>query len=300
MRAVYHLLARACFACLLSGCSAIGVPSPWERSQLYRPVRYPSGDWQSVGLDYEDAWFSAADGTGLHGWYLPCRNAAATLLFAHGNAGNVTNLATPLREFCQRHRVSVMVFDYRGYGRSEGTPSEEGLVQDARAARAWLANRAGISERDILLMGRSLGGAVMVDLAANDGAHGLILESTFTSLPDVAQHHVPFWPVHWMMAGRFDSLTKIRDYRGPLLISHGDADETIPFEQGRRLFQAGNKPKAFVTIPGGDHNSPQSEEYHELLDDFIGSLPRVSSRVRQPNHKSTPETARAARFRKKT
>lgn len=278
MTAIRRALLAAIYACLLPGCAAIGVTSAlesFERSKLYQPLPYPVGDWSPQGLVYEDAWFSASDGTRLHGWYVPCPNPAAVVLFAHGNAGNISNLGGPLREFCDRHCLAVMVFDYRGYGRSEGTPSERGLLQDARAARAWLANRVGIDARDIVLMGRSLGGAIMVDLAANDGARGLILESTFCSVADVVRYHLCYLPVHWMMTSRFEALAKIDEYHGPLLMSHGDADEIVPYRQGVRMFRAANEPKRFVTVHGGDHNSPQSEEYHQVLDDFICSLPCV-------------------------
>ncbi len=278
MAAIARVLLFAVYLCLFSGCAAIGAPSvlqSFELSKLYQPLPYPVGDWNPEGLEYEDAWFSASDGTRLHGWYVPCQNPEAVVLFAHGNAGNVSNLGQPLREFRDRHRLAVMVFDYRGYGRSEGTPSENGLLQDARAAREWLANRSGINQRHIVLMGRSLGGAIMVDLAAKDGARALILESTFTSVPDVARHHLCNLPVHWIMASRFDSLSKIDGYHGPLLMSHGDSDEFVPYTHGVRMFQAANEPKRFVTIHGGNHNSPQSDEYHQALADFIHSLPQL-------------------------
>jgi hypothetical protein len=195
------------------------------------------------------------------------------VLFAHGTTGNITDLAGSLTSFCYRHAVAVMVFDYRGYGRSEGTPSEQGLCDDARAARSWLARLTGVDEQDIVLMGRSLGGAVMVDLAAKDGARGLILESTFTSLSDVARRYVPLFPSSVLITDRFDSLSKIKSYRGPLLMSHGDADQVIPFEQGVRLFHAANQPKRFVTIAGADHQDSPSEDYHMVLDEFIAGLP---------------------------
>jgi hypothetical protein len=165
--------------------------------------------------------------------------------------------------------VSVMVFDYRGYGRSEGQPSEAGVLADARAARAWLAHRAGIAENRIVLLGRSLGGGVAVDLAAADGARALVLESTFTSMPDVAQTMFPLLPVHSLMQTKFDSATKIGKYHGPLLQSHGTADRLIPYSIGRRLFDAANEPKQFVPIPDGDHNDPQSEDYYRALSAFL-------------------------------
>jgi fermentation-respiration switch protein FrsA (DUF1100 family) len=154
----------------------------------------------------------------------------------------------------------------------EGTPDERGLVQDARAARRWLAQRTGVEERDIVLMGRSLGGGVVVDLAAEDGARGLVLSSTFTSLPDVGKHHLPLLPIGLLMSNRFNSLKKIATYPGPLLQSHGDADEIIPFELGRQLHEAALGPKRMVVIPGGRHDDLQTEQWQNALDEFIDSL----------------------------
>src|SRR5581483_1114172 len=149
---------------------------------------------------------------------------------------------------------------------------EQGILADARAARAWLAQRVGIVERDIVLIGRSLGGGVMVDLAATDGARALILESTYTSLPDVAAMHYPWAPVRWLMRTRLDSINKIGRYRGPLLQSHGDWDEVIPFELGERLHAAANAPKQFFTIPRGTHNNMPPAKYYDALDQFIETL----------------------------
>lgn len=245
----------------------------FERSQLFQPVKYPGGNWRPVAKLGVDATFAAEDGTQLHGWFLEHPNPRAVILLAHGNAGNLTHRVLRVWELRERHRVSVMVFDYRGYGKSEGEPDERGVLQDARAARKWLAERAGVSERDIVLMGRSLGGGVMVDLAANDGARGLVLESTFTSLPDVARNVMPLLPVGWLMTNRLDSLSKIARYHGPLLQSHGDADQLIPIAQAHKLHAAATGRKQFVTIEGGGHNSRQSEEYQRKLDAFIASLP---------------------------
>ena len=166
--------------------------------------------------------------------------------------------------------ASVLIFDYRGYGRSEGRPSEAGVLADARAARSWLAAREKIAAKtDWCCMGESLGGAVAVDLAAADGARALVLESTFSSLPDVAAHHYPWLPVHWLMRTRLDSRAKIAAYHGPLLESHGRPDTIIPFALGRRLFEAANEPKQFFTIPDRDHNDPRPDEYYDALAKFL-------------------------------
>ena len=244
----------------------------FEESLIFFPSQYPEGNWRPRDLEFEDAWFTAADGVKLHGWYVPCNAPRAVVLFAHGNAGNLSDRAEMLRYLQGPLRASVMIFDYRGYGRSEGQPNEEGVLADARAARAWLAQRAGVREQDIVLLGESLGGGVMVDLAAKDGARGLVLENSFTSLADVAGHHYPFFPARAMMRNRLDSLAKIGQYHGPLLIRHGDADTIIPFEQAQRLFAAANEPKRLLVVPGGDHNDPPTREYLAALDQFLAGL----------------------------
>jgi fermentation-respiration switch protein FrsA (DUF1100 family) len=197
----------------------------------------------------------------------------ATLLFCHGNAGNITLLAQWLADLNRFQGVSVMTFDYRGYGRSGGEPTEEGILADARAARSWLARREGIEERDIVLMGQSLGGAVAIDLASKDGARGLAVLSSFTSLPDAALDHMPWLPAWWAMTMRLHSLEKIKEYHGAVLISHGDADEVIPYPHGLALYDAAAGPKRLVRVPGGRHNDPQHAEYHQALDEFLRSLP---------------------------
>ncbi len=249
-----------------------------QRACIYRPARFPEGDWQPAELAYEDAWFQAEDGTRLHGWFVPCEHSRTVILFAHGIEGNVTTLTPHLKSFCDRHHAAVMVFDYRGYGRSEGKPSEEGLYQDARAARKWLAARTNLPPQDIVLMGRSLGAAVMVELAATEGARGLILESAFTTLPDVVSQHAWGLPCKHLMACQFDSLGRIGNYHGPLLICHGELDRLISIDHAKQLFERANQPKRFVSIPGADHQDPPGEDYHRTLDDFLARLPNSSHR----------------------
>ena len=243
-----------------------------EESLVYFPVAYPEGDWQPEGLAFEDARFQAADGVRLHGWYVPKENARAAVLFCHGNGGNLTHRIDALDMLHRWVGASVLIFDYRGYGRSEGRPSEAGVLADARAARAWLAKREKIGEDDVVLLGESLGGAVAVDLAARDGARALVLESTFDSLPEVAAYHYPWLPVRWAMRTRFDSASTIAEYHGPLLMAHGDADTIVPIRFGRRLFEAANEPKQFVLLPGHDHNEPMPTSYYDALAEFLKQL----------------------------
>ncbi len=249
----------------------------FEESFIFFPSRYPSGDWQPAGLNVEDAWIESADGTRIHGWYLPHDRARATdahetVLYCHGNGGNLSHRAEVLRTLQDRVGVSVLIFDYRGYGQSEGKPTESGVLDDARSARAWLADREGIDEADIVLLGRSLGGAVAVHLAAELGARALVLESTFTSIPDMAGSCYPWLPARWLVRTQLDSLGKIGSYRGPLLQSHGDADTIVPYSLGRRLFDAANEPKEFLTLSGLDHNIPQPPSYYDRLAEFLDGL----------------------------
>jgi hypothetical protein len=169
--------------------------------------------------------------------------------------------------------IAVFAFDYRGYGRSEGTPNEQGVLADGRAAHAWLARRAGIPQNKVVLMGRSIGGAVAVDAAATNGARALILESTFTSVPDVAAKFYWWLPVRWCIRSRFDSLAKIANYHGPLLQSHGTSDQIISCELGRRLYDAcPSTSKQFFAIERGDHNEAPPKEYYRVLRSFLEKL----------------------------
>jgi uncharacterized protein len=243
-----------------------------EESLVFFPARQALARWDLPGV--ERAHFAAADGTKLHGWFFMHPEPRAVVLFACGNAGNISYRAERFLEFCRRQRVALMAFDYRGYGLSEGKPNEAGVLLDARAARKWLADRAGIAEHEIVLIGESLGGGVMVDLASRDGARGLIVERTFTSLPDVAAAHFPLVPVRLLMRNRLDSISKITDYRGPFLSCHGDTDEVIPYELGRKLFDAANEPKRFVSLIGVAHNDPLPAEWDDAVDAFLATLPQ--------------------------
>ncbi len=273
MKRLFRVL--ICGGLVLIGTSvfALGGAMFFENAFIFFPIRYPQGDWSPAGLAYEDVFFQAANGPRLHGWYVPHDQPRAVILYCHGNAGNITHRADVLRVLHNQVKVSVFIFDYRGYGRSEGKPSEAGLLADARAARAWLAKREGIGEKEIVLLGRSLGGAVAVDLAADQGARGLILESTFSSLPDLAAYHYRWLPVRYLLRTKFDSLSKIPRYRGPLLQSHGTADRIVPIRYGQRLFQAASEPKQFFTIAGGRHNEMPPAEYYQLMADFLEKLP---------------------------
>jgi fermentation-respiration switch protein FrsA (DUF1100 family) len=235
---------------------------------LFFPSKFPNGNWRPRDLQFQDVFFTAADGTRLHGWYCSANHPRAVVLAAHGNAGHVASRAPWLRHLQQRTGVSVFMFDYRGYGRSEGVPTVAGAIQDATAARAKLRELAAVKDSEMLLMGESLGGAIVIQLAAKSPPRGLILQSTFSSLRDVADVHYP--RLSWLVPrNKLDSAAQITAFRGPLLQSHGTADRTIPFSSGQKLFRAANEPKEFAALESAGHNNWLTEDYLRRLDEFI-------------------------------
>ena len=250
----------------------------FERWLVFPAPPLNAADWNPAGLLFEDVFFTGADGTQLHGWYVPHPEPRAEVLYCHGNGEHVALLAKRLQVLHSRIGVSVFAWDYRGYGRSKGKSHETNVIPDARAAQLWLAGRIGQQPDNILLMGRSLGGAVTVALAAEYPVRGLVLDRTFSCLTDAAAHNFPWLPVRLIMRNRFSSAEKIRDYHGPLLQTHGTDDEVVPFSQGRQLFEAApSRHKRFVEVPGGNHNGPLPEFCHEALIEFLDSLSPIGS-----------------------
>ena len=238
---------------------------------------YPGSRWKAVasGFDFpaEAVQLEAQDGTELHGWLLEHPTPRAHILYCYGNGSSAEQLASRLDQLRSSAQASVLVMDYRGYGRSGGTPREDDILADLEQAHAWLCARAGLAADELVLMGRSLGGGVVAHLAATFGARGLILERTFTSLPEIAAQRFPFLPVRLMMRNRYPSAEKLADYAGPLLQSHGSEDRLVPFDNGRRLFDAvGSRDKRFVEMPGLGHNDPDSKAYLAELERFLQGL----------------------------
>ncbi|MEZ6062194.1 MAG: alpha/beta hydrolase [Planctomycetaceae bacterium] len=257
---------------LSSGCASLGSYSPLhqlEQALVYQPETLPDTGLEKLPARVEEVWIDGDTGVRLNGWFVEADRPRGVLLYCHGNGGSVRSWGPVAVELQRKHQLSVLVFDYRGFGRSTGTPSEEGIVADARAARRWLADRMGVSEQDIILMGRSLGGAVAIQLAAEDGCRGLVLQSTFKSLPSVARRSAWWLLPDLNMQNRFPSIDRIPRYQGRVLISHGDADRLIPDSHGRKLYEAAPGPKEYISIPGGDHNCESTEEFAHALDRLV-------------------------------
>lgn len=247
----------------------------WFETALIFPTwQIPPGDWSPTGIAFEDVYFHAEDGTQLNAWYFAHPAPRAHVLYCHGNGENLSHMGEYMDELREKYQVSVFAFDYRGYGKSDGEPYEAGIISDARAARLCLAEQARIQAEQIVLWGRSIGGAVAIAVAAEEDTRGMILERTFTSLTDVAAHHYWWLPVRRLLRNRFDSLSRIQTYHGPLLQSHGTADEIVPFSLGEKLFEAAPSPhKRFVAMPAVTHNGPSSKQYYAELHRFLEHLP---------------------------
>jgi len=244
-----------------------------ERWLVYPAPPLGPADWHPADLPYEDVTFTGDDGTRLHGWYVAHAAPRATVLYCHGNGEHVAHLTDWLRVLHELIGVTVLAWDYRGYGRSEGVPHEENLIADARAAQLSLADRAGVPPKEVVLMGRSLGGSVAVAVAAQYPIRALVLDRTYARLTDTAARFFPWLPVRWFMRNRFPSLERIANYHGPLLQTHGSDDEIVPIEMGRQLFDAAaSRQKQFITVPGGTHNEPLPEFCYQALIEFIDEL----------------------------
>jgi len=218
---------------------------------VYYPLKYPQGWWQAQKeLGAEDVWLHTRDGVKLHAWWIPVKDAGLATLYLHGNAGNLTFRVAHIREITAAGS-SLLLIDYRGYGRSEGRPSEKGLYEDAEASYQHLL-KAGWRPEQIVAHGESLGTAVAVDLAARHRVGGVVLEAPFTSARQVAAGILPL--LGPLVIRGFDSRAKIGRLQAPLLIVHGDRDEIIPYDLGRALFAAAPEPKQFWTVHGSGHN----------------------------------------------
>ncbi len=234
------------------------------------PSRDLSTNPDQIGLAYESVHFVTEDKQQLHGWYIPAHNGNDVLLFFHGNAGNISHRLDSIQIFHQLG-LSIFIFDYRGYGKSTGKPSEQGTYKDANAAYEYLVRERSVNPGQIIYFGRSLGGAVASYLAVNHPPKALILESTFTSAPDMASRLFPIFPMRWLTRFSYSNIGNIKSIHCPVLIVHSPDDEIIPYDLGRKLYEAANPPKQFLQIRGG-HNEgflQSGKTYTQGLKDFL-------------------------------
>lgn len=240
--------------------------------QIFHPMKYPDGWWEEQHLwAVEDVSFETADGVELHGWWREVPGAEIATLYLHGNAGNVSHRGSHIQEISAAGSP-VLVIDYRGYGKSEGRPSEKGLYADADAGYVFLRGK-GYAPEQIIVHGESLGTAVAVDLASRERVGGLILEAPFTSASDVAHRILPF--IGPMLVRSFNTRSKIDGVGAPLLVIHGTDDRIIPFEMGRKLYEIAPQPKQFWPVQGGTHNDiveAAGAAYRQRLAAFYAEL----------------------------
>ena len=255
----------------------------FENRLIYQGAGYSANDWKPEQQGFTEVEFEAADGTKLVGWYLPFQGEGdgpddaadsmrtRTILHCHGNAENIAQVGPfTSKQFSRVLQANVFSFDYRGYGKSEGSPNEAGLQQDADAALAWVCKQDNVKPTEVIIVGHSLGGGVACYLAEKHGCKALILQRTFSSLPDAAWRKYWMFPVHWVMQNQMNSAEAIKRCDVPLFQSHGDADTLVPIDLGKKLFD--NSPSAnkeFFEEPGMTHWHPLPERYWTALEAFF-------------------------------
>lgn len=255
-----------------------------ERMVFYPEIggRALDADPGNLGLPFEDVNLDTSDGERLHGWYVPAPDPRGAVIFCHGNAGNIAHRLDYLLMF-RRMGYSVLIFDYRGYGRSTGRPTEQGTYLDAEAAWRHLTEARGFAPRRIVVTGESLGGAVAARLAADRAPGALVLASTFTSVPDMGAAVYPWLPVRLLARLRYDARDSVARVQAPVFVAHSPDDEIVPFAQGRALYEAARGPKQFLELAGG-HNEgfifmreAWVRALSRFLDESLGE-PSVSAR----------------------
>jgi fermentation-respiration switch protein FrsA (DUF1100 family) len=251
-----------------------------EPRMLYHPNREIERTPAQLGLTYEDITLTTSDGFRINGWFLPVKNLAEdghvarlTVLFFHGNAGNISHRLEKIG-ILRDLGVNTFIIDYRGYGRSEGQPNEQGTYHDAQAAYEYLTQQRKLGPRSIVVYGESLGCAIAADLASKVEIRGLIMEEGFTSTADVVQKMFPFFPIQWLVRNKYNTLSKMPRIHIPLLIFHSRDDEVIGFNHSQRLLAAANEPKQFVLLDGGHNDAFEvsAPTYRAALSKFFAAL----------------------------
>lgn len=263
------LLAGVLILGFLSGC--------WNwfvESQVFFPDTTIEQTPLDLDLPFEDIWFTSKDAVRLHGWLISASSPKHLLLFCHGNAGNISHRLDNVR-LLRNIGISVFIFDYRGYGSSQGHISEKGFYQDSEAAYEVARKWAGQNGAKLVVFGRSLGGIAATHLGATKKCDGLVLESTFTNMGAMARAHYPLPFAETLLRHRLNALDQIVRVRAPILFFHGDQDRIVPIKLGRELFKAAPNPKEFVVLPGAGHNDTYfvgGQDYFEKIKSFFNSL----------------------------
>lgn len=241
----------------------------WLENRFVYPGNTAAESWVACPVDdYEEMQTTSADGTAIHGWFFPASGPDVVVL-AHGNGGNLSHRARIAIELRKTLSTSVLLFDYPGYGKSGGKPSEAGCYAAGDAAIEWLANVKGVPKKNLILFGESLGGGVAAELAVRHEHKALVLTKTFTSLPAAAKDLFPFLPTNWLMSNRFETIKKLPGIRTPVFVAHGTEDRTVPFLHGEALFAAANEPKAFHRMEGQEHNAWFTSDFYTALNSFL-------------------------------
>ena len=243
-----------------------------EDSLIFQPTSEIINTPREVGLDFQDVFFITADGVRLHGWFIPHREASFTLLWFHGNAGNISHRVENIKLLHDKAKINIFIFDYRGYGRSEGKVSEQGTYRDGEAAIGFMQKELRGDAKHLIIFGRSLGAAVAAEVASRFECRALILETPFVSIKEMAKTVFPLLPLGPLLQTRYDILEKLAKVKAPILVLHGDRDDVVPYEQGRKVFAAAPEPKQFYTIRGANHNDTYAvggDAYFQRLSEFI-------------------------------
>jgi uncharacterized protein len=242
----------------------------FQHHLLFQPTRELGPTPAAQGLAYEDVTIASADGERLHAWFIPHPSAAATVLFLHGNAGNISDRPLTIARLHDLE-LSVLMLDYRGYGRSSGHPSERGTYADASAAWRYLIIERKQDPGDVIIYGRSLGGAIAIELASRTTPRAVIVESTFSSIADIADEIYPYLPTRLLLRYEYPSSETIKRLTAPVLIAHSEDDEMIPFGQGQLLLHNAPAPKRFYRLRGS-HNQAfvqSGQSYYRAIEQFI-------------------------------
>ena len=258
-----------------------------EEAKLYLPDKRVTLTPHNIGLNYDDLYFKTEDGQSLNGWFIPAQGAQITLLYCAGRGGNMSSNLVNIK-FFNSMRMNVFVFDYRGFGNSSGSPSEQGLYKDARAAYDFLVTRSDINQDKIVAYGKSLGAPVAADLCLNRKVAAMVLEGSFPSLRTYVSDLGGFLPLQWLVSEKFDTIARIKKIHIPKLIVHGMDDDVVPFPEGRFLFNEAALPKEFLPYDGGhdDDIFVTSDTFRDRLNNFL-----ENNHVLRPREKTVPSAA---------